>query len=375
MKFKINTKIAANAVSNARSVIVSKNMIPILADLYWKYLLGSFYITAFDGDNSVKIKLTADNVESPCDFCINAETLDNALKSLRDDEIIFETDEKSLTIRHKKGRLVLPLDKAEEYPEILVPKAESNTITVSGEMMRKIAEKGRLFTGNSQLRPAMNTILLETKENTLYAVASDAHKLIKLEYGGVTATNGDFATMMPSKIIALIPKLFADKTNITIRQDGMRTLLYDDGVGATLTYKNIDGTYPNWRSIMPKPEDCPNKIKANRDDMIDSLQRLCVINANTGLVKLSVNSDNQLCMRGENLDRQCDGDENMGVEFSGLANSQIGMKADNLIDGLLAYDTEDVIICIRDETKACMILSIDEADKTEVIIMPMRLNS
>ena len=109
--------------------------------------------------------------------------------------------------------------------------------------------------------------------------------------------------------------------------------------------------------------------------MIDSLQRLCVINANTGLVKLSVNSDNQLCMRGENLDRQCDGDENMGVEFSGLANSQIGMKADNLIDGLLAYDTEDVIICIRDETKACMILSIDEADKTEVIIMPMRLNS
>ena len=379
MKFKINTKIAANAVSNARSIIASRNIIPILSDLYWVYAAQNFYITGFDGDNAVTLAVPImEKAENPCDFCINAVTLDNALRSLRDDDVIFEVDEKSLTIRHKKGKLIFPLDKCSEYPEILTPKGEGDTITIPTEKLLEIAEKGHLFAGNEELRPIMNAILLERSGNTLYAVASDSRKLIKMECDMISAATDKFTTMLPREVIPLIPKLFGNmskNSQIIIKTDGMRTHICNDSGSAYMVYKNLEGHYPNWRSIMPNMADIANKIEVNREDMADSLQRLCMINKDTQLVKLLIDNDKQLKMESENLDSQSSGDESISVGFSGLTNSRIGMKATNLIDGLMAYDTEKIIICTRDETKSCMILPTDKDDKTEVIIMPMKLNS
>jgi DNA polymerase-3 subunit beta len=199
------------------------------------------------------------------------------------------------------------------------------------------------------------------------AVATDGHRLARVEMAAPGGAEGMPGIIVPRKAVAEIQKLVEDEgSDVGIELSPSKIRLTFDGV--VLTSKLIDGTFPDYQRVIPTGND--KRLTVERDDFAKAVDRVSTISSERGrAVKLAL-TDGRLTLSVNNPDSGS-ATEEIEVDYE-AGPLDIGFNARYLLDITGQLDGDTALFRLADPGSPTLIQDREGAPALYVL-MPMRV--
>lgn len=362
MKILLDKKEFVKALQVGGSFAGKSKIMPILDCVKIKVGLDKLTIVSTDNENAISKRLNGITSDEEAAFCVNMADLMSYVKLIPTDTFKIEKEDKIIAIRHAKGNITLPCESADEFPTIK-PDNDSVEVEINAALLNNWIAEGKSFVANDELRPIMNGLYVYCKEEELGCCATDGHALF---------TDNTRADSMPDFSFILNKNAFKPICDAIINVDevkvkvGTRNIMFvADGV--SVIARAQEGRYPNFSSVLPKDNNI--EIKVSRKDMLNAISR-CSIGASKASMLTIVKIDGfNMDISCEDLDYNKKTVEYLTAEANG--NIKIGFNSSQLIEILNTICTENVVITMKDQSRAA-VFKEDNAESNKIyLLMPM----
>lgn len=345
---------------------------PILENFLFKVEPGKLTITASDGDTTMVTSVALDSVEGAGALVVNPKNLLDPLKEMPQQELTFDVDEENLEIfvTYESGKFNFIAGNAKEYPVQKPLEEGANTFTLPAQVLLGGIQSTIFATADDDLRPVMNGIFFDIREDQLIFVSSDSKKLVRLINNSIKP---GFAAsfILPKKPANLLKNVIAkDAADATISFDSKsaRIEVGDFMVSCRL----IDGRFPRYESVIPKNN--INKVTIDRQSLINVLRRVAVFaNSATNQVKFDLQQD-LITVSAQDIDFSVSATERISCSYAGTPMA-IGFRANFLVEILNTIASTEVEIQLSDPARAALIVPVENNENEDLLmlIMPMML--
>ena len=372
MKFQVLSSELLSHLTSISRVLNSKNAIPILDNFLFNIETDKLVITASDGDTTMVTSVALQSVEGTGALVVSPKNLLEPLKEMPQQEISVEVDEENLEIfvTYESGKFNFIAGDAKDYPTQKPLNSDAQAFTIPAQALLAGIQNTFFATADDDLRPVMNGIFFDIREDQLIFVASDSKKLVRLINKAVKPgfTANFILPKKPANILKnVIAKDAADAT-VTFDSKSARITVGDYSVSCRL----IDGRFPRYESVIPKNN--VNKVTIERQTLINVLRRVAVFaNAATNQVKFDLTND-LITVSAQDIDFSVSATERVSCSYSGVAMA-IGFRASFLVEILNTITSDEVEIQLSDHARAALIVPIDNNEEEDLLmlIMPMML--
>jgi DNA polymerase-3 subunit beta len=373
MKFTVSSTLLNNRLQTLAKVLSSKNSMPILDCFLFEIIEGSLKITASDSENLMTSTLPLDESEGDSRFAVPSKNILDAVRELPEQPLLIDVNTETLNanVLYQNGKYNFTLQNADEYPVFQDLQGESDVITIDSGVLANNISRSLFATATGNLRPLMNGLFFDQREDYLAVVASDGHKLVETQNFNLKSDHSS-SFILPKKPASLLKNVLGkDGGDVVIRfnTNGAK-ITFADGI---LVCRLSEGKYPNYESVIPK--DNPNKTNINRLGLLSALRRvLPFASESSELVRINLSMGN-LQLQSEDVDFSTSAKEDVVCEYDGPKMS-IGFKGGTLVEILSNLESDEVTILLGDPSRAGVILPTDQpADaKILMLVMPMLLN-
>ena len=378
MKIIVQKSSLEDAVKNLCKVINPKNALPILGDILFdvneKAKIAR--LTASDSEVIMTREIALSECEGGGKFCVEAMRLKDALGGLSEQPVTIlattESDQR-FTIQHSSGETYFPLEGADEYPMPTEEKYNETLGGVKGEWMRDAMKRSLWATDDNDLRPVMNGVSFALVDGNLDIVASDGHALVKSQYHIEVDEKRCGSFIMPRKVAKILGDIAEEGCFIGIEWNDRWAHI--DLLGMDLTFRLIEGKYPNYNAIIPK--DQPLCATVDRSRLLNGLHKVIPFTAdNQGAKMVRMHFDGEeLKVSGNDYDFITGATDSMAIGYEGDT-IEIGVSGSRLKTILQKIGGQDVCISMRDYSHAIVIEPSEQEDDYDVLMlaMPMMLN-
>jgi DNA polymerase-3 subunit beta len=368
MKFTISREKLQEGLQAVTAAVPAKTTLPVLANLLVETTDRGIRFSATDLDIAVSTEVSAD-VETPGAITIPAKKLGEIARELPPSPVkISASGEQRVTIecgRSKFKLLGLPRDEFPTFPSV---RFNDSWRVKSGELQKLISHTA-FAVSNEESRPILNGVLWELREERMRMVATNGHRLAKMELPveASSAPPGDL--IVPPKALEQIRRLFPAEEELEIAR-GDNHLGFRSPFTSVFT-RLVEGPYPNYEQVIPKDND--RYALADKAALTSALKRMSVIASdqthrikmsfNTGMLKFSVTTPDL----GEASDE-------LPVNYTG-DQLDIGFNATYLLEILRFMPTEQVRLTFKAPERAATIEpeGWDDPAKYLCLVMPLRL--
>ncbi len=373
MRFTLSSSALNNRLQSLAKVINSKNSLPILDSFLFEVSNNELKVTASDSENVMLSVISLDECDGEGRFAVPNKTILDAVRELPEQPLTFDVDIEAFTIKilYQNGIYNFTAQNAEEYPIAQTVPDSATQLTLDAAAVVNNITRSLFATAQDELRPVMNGVYFDLKEDRLAIVASDGHKLVRNQ-------NFNIKSEVPASFI--LPKKPATLLKNVMSKDGGDVLIKFDERTAEITYAEgklccrlIEGKYPNYNSVIP--QDNPNKMTIDRKALISALRRvLPFASESSQLVRLQLESG-KLILSSEDIDFATSAKEQLVADYSGSQIS-IGFKGSSLQEILNNLESEQVELQLADPSRAGVIIPVDQPEGEDILmlIMPMLLN-
>lgn len=365
MNITINSKILSSVLSQMQRVVSSKAVLPILGCYRIEVCeSGKLAISASDNEHTAQITLDTEGVQGAGVVCVDARRFTDLIKRLDGVVNIDFAEDKKVTVKTEHGRYSLTWEDADAFPtntSVDAPPFALPTDTVLAGI-----EKTLFAVANDTLRPVMNGIYWDFKDDEITFVGSDGHKLVKYHVPNIHATGGSFITS--AKTAGLIRTLFAKEPVINVYAGTSSAVMMGENI--VLSFRFIEGRFPNYNSVIPTGND--KVMTVNKNDLLQRLDRVQVMGDERSYLVRMVIGCNKLEVISENMDFATSASETMTCE-SDFAMT-IGFKSTTLIELLRNIDSKDVVFALSAPERAAVLFPSEQGEcvLTE-LLMPMMI--
>jgi DNA polymerase III subunit beta len=237
--------------------------------------------------------------------------------------------------------------------------------------LKRLIEKTQFAISTEETRYYLNGIFLHTIDvlgtTMLRAVATDGHRLARVEMPAPPGSEGMPGVIIPRKAVAEIVKLVEDGSEtVTVELSSAKVRLTFDGV--ILTSKLIDGTFPDYQRVIPSGND--KLLTVERSDFAKAVDRVSTISSERGrAVKLALN-EGRLTLSVNNPDSGS-ATEEIEVDYD-AAPIDIGFNARYLLDITAQLDGDTALFKLADAGSPTVVQDREGASALYVL-MPMRV--
>lgn len=376
MKFSISSTLLSQNLQAIGKVISSKNTLPILDYFLFDLADNQLQITASDLETTLVSMLEVDNQGENGSVAIPARRITDSIKEFSEQPLTISVDTASweVLISWKSGKLSIPGITGMGYPEQpALSDQESTTIDLSTEILGEGITSTIFATADDQLRPVMNGINIALSSTDITFVATDAHRLVRLQNTTITsATPSSF--ILPQKPATLLknilPKDQTQLIGITFDNKNVEFVLPK----YKLICRLIEGNYPNYNAVIPRNNS--NVVIIDRAELMTAIKRVSVCaNQASGLIKFNL-TDGNLNITAQDLDYSTSAEDNLACDYQGLP-MDIGFKSPFLLDILSNIHGQEVEIRLADATRPGLFLPSNDAEHDSsilMLLMPMMLN-
>ena len=294
MKFKADRATLLKALAHIQSVAEKRNTIPILANALLRVQDGTLSFTATDMEIAVVEQVAASTSRNGATTA-PAATLYDIVRKLREGaEIEFDHASGGAPLALRAGRystslVTLPTD---DFPSMTAGTLP-HQFHVSALALRGLIDRTRFAISTEETRYYLNGIYLHAAEAddgpVLRAVATDGHRLARVEEPLPEGAAGMPGVIIPRKTVAEVRKLLDEASgDVAV---GLSDTRIQFTVGTiTLTSKLIDGTFPDYERVIPREND--KVLSVGRKDFADAVGRVAAIsNERSRPVKMSLSRD------------------------------------------------------------------------------------
>ncbi|PWC33561.1 DNA polymerase III subunit beta [Azospirillum sp. TSO35-2] len=270
MNITIERAALLRSLGHVQSVVERRNTIPILSNVLLRAGDGELSLAATDMDLEI-VETVPATVGRPGGTTAPAHTLFDIVRKLPDGsqvELDIGGDGTILTLRSGRSQFKLSCLPVEDFPQLSSGELKHN-FSVGAADLRALVDRTRFAISTEETRYYLNGIYLHaTKAKTngvessvLRAVATDGHRLARVEMPLPDGADGIPGVIIPRKTVTEIRKLIdeaADRIELSLSDNKIR-FGFDSVV---VTSKLIDGTFPDYERVIPVGNDKVMEVDA-----------------------------------------------------------------------------------------------------------------
>ena len=215
--------------------------------------------------------LTPCEVAKTGSIAIDVRRFNDLIKAVPDKqpiEISVEAKGNTLLVKSGRSRFRLPALAASDYPQMLPAKEERLSITIGARRLADMISDITASMADADLRPFLNGALFSLDREGLWLVSTDGHRMsISHEPIVGSDTLVPRNVIIPRKTVLLAKKLLLQGGSVTLTL-GSKNVQFLFADGAVLLGNAVDGTYPNWRSVIPATTE---RVTISADRLANSL--------------------------------------------------------------------------------------------------------
>jgi DNA polymerase-3 subunit beta len=371
MKVTIERGELARALAHVHRVVERRNTIPILANVLIRAGKNGIELKATDLDLEI-VETVAAEVKQANSTTVPAHMLYDIVRKLPEGaqvELQSSGDRGSLQVRAGRSRFTLQTLPETDFPDLAAGDMPHRFKLASADLKR-LVEKTQFAISTEETRYYLNGIYLhvvEEKAAKLRAVATDGHRLAQFDLDAPKGAAGMPGVIVPRKTVAEMQRLLEDAGEEAELELSAAKIRFSLG-SVTLTSKLIDGTFPDYRRVIPVGND--KSLVVDRNEFQAAVDRVSTVSSERGrAVKLSLESG-KLTLSVTNPDSGSAVEE-LEVEYGADA-LDIGFNSRYLLDITQQIDGDKARLMLADPGSPTL-MQDNEASGALYVLMPMRV--
>lgn len=371
MQFVIERANLLKSLGHVQSVVEKRGTIAVLSNIKIDAKGSEVSLTATDMDIAVVEKVPAE-VSKSGSTTVPAHTLYDIVRKLQEGmqiELTTSDDGSKIAIRAGQSRFSLACLPIEDFPVMAEGEFSHNFTLKSAECLALI-EKPSFAISNEETRYYLNGIYMHVAgsgdEKVLRAVATDGHRLARVEVAVPAGADGMAGVIVPRKTIQELRKLLENgegDVEVSLSETKIR-FVYGDAV---LVSKLIDGNFPDYERVIPSANE--KLMEVDCKIFKDAVDRVSVISSEKSrAIKLQLESG-KLTLSAGSGDQVAS--EEIDINYSSTA-IDIGFNSRYLLDMMSQIDGDTAQFLLNDGNSPALVR--DTADVGSLyVIMPMRV--
>jgi DNA polymerase-3 subunit beta len=366
MKFTISREVLLQPLSQVIGVVERRQTLPVLANFMLTARDGR--LTAIGTDMEVELISTVHaDVSQDGEITVPARKLLDIVKALPDGaNVAFSVSDDKATLSAGRSRFTLSTLPASEFPATDQVESLEN-IEVSEATLKKMMDKTSFAMANQDVRYYLNGLLFDFSGEQLRAIATDGHRLAICDLESRIDISSDRQLIVPRKGVMELSRMLsgdADQVTLAIGRNHIRLVKGD----TTFTSKLIDGRFPDYKAVIPVGAD--KQMLVDKATFIQALQRAAILsNEKYKGVRLEAAGTTIKIIAHNPQHEEAVEEIEAELNFDRLA---VGFNVTYLLDALVAIDTEQVSLELKDANSSCLV-SAPDSDVNRHVVMPLKL--
>lgn len=360
MKFSLAKQVLLDGLNKVVGVVSTRPSMPILSNVLIEATEGELKLTTTNMELTIQAKVPC-LVETPGAFTLPAKKLQSIIREMLDGEVNIEVKGHVATCRCNRSQFKLYGLAAEEFPPAPAFK-EAREFEVPQAMLNRGFRYTEFAIANDGTRYVLNGIYTCFQDGKLTLVATDGRRLALFENELEFPESQQICINLPSRAVAEVHRLLGDGGNVLIR---VTTNQASFDLGDTqLTTKLIDGTYPNYRQVIPSRYN--ERISLPAQELNAAVRRVSLLAAekkNTVLFRITPGN---MEVQSGSADVG-EANEDVPIDYNGRELS-ITFNADFVLSPLKAIGENEVNIDLIDASSPGV---MRVADEFLYVLMPM----
>lgn len=371
MKITLERAALLKSLSHVQSVVEKRNTIPILANVLIRAEGDEISFSATDMEIEVNETVTGDVAKSGA-ITAPAHTLYEIVRKLPDgSQVELNAGETGqLVLSSGRSQFKLGCLPVEDFPKM--PDGDyKNSFSIGAEDLRVLIDSTRFAISMEETRYYLNGIYLHATEiddvEVLRAVATDGHRLARLEMPAPDGSKGVSGIIVPRKTVGEVRKL-VDEISTPVEVSLSDSKIRFTFGSVVIASKLIDGTFPDYERVIPVGNE--HMMLTEATSFSAAVDRVATIsNEKSRAVKISL-APGQMILTA-NAPEAGSAVEELEVNYDGPP-MEIGFNARYLLDVLQQIKGEGVRFALADSSAPVVVQ--DTADGTALyVLMPMRV--
>lgn len=366
MELIANREVLLPTLTRAVGVVERRQTLPILGNLLLEASVNR--LRMFGTDLEVEIRSDCEaHVLHPGEVTVPARKLTDICRSLPEGaDLTFRVTGERCTVSSGRSRFVLGVLPAADFPRV-DDELGGVRLELAERYLKRLLDKTAFAMAQQDVRYYLNGLLLEFDASGITAVATDGHRLAKLQSEAVLDIGDPIQAIVPSKTVLELKRQLEpsdDPAVVSLAEKSIRVQLG----GTRITSKLIDGRYPDYERAIPK--ELNKEASADRDSLKRALSRTAILsNEKYRGLRLSF-GENVLRLQAHNPEQE-QAEEEIELEYAGEQTS-VGFNVGYLLDVLGAIEEQRVAVRFQDGDSSSIWRGVGASDET-FVVMPMRL--
>ena len=310
-------------------------------------------------------------VNVPCEIedkgiiAVSASVLSQTLRSISGEKIALKTEEGNLVVESRGTRTLIKALPHEEFPA-LVAGGDTKGMSVSREELMRGIQSVSYAASPSMIRPELGSVYVSVRPGAIVCVATDSFRLAEKTISGVKGKS-ETELLIPLKhalelahvlerIGTAEVSLSADESQMSVSADGVRYVS-----------RVVDGTFPNYKEIMPKAFETEATVLKN--DFAEMLRKARVFSGGDQHVGLHVYPKRKIFSATARSAEVGEMSDSIDAAISGN-DLDINFHIGYLADCLSIIESDSIILGFAGAGKPLVIRGVSDASFT-YLVMPL----
>lgn len=359
----------AGALALSGDIVERRNTIPILSNVLIARAPSGLAARMTDLDIEATVRFDADVDLDFEPFTVPAHLLRDIVRKLADGASITVKPagerREGVTLRAGRSRFSLATLPEADFPTLAADDAPTG-FEIDAQALAAALSGVRFAISSEEIRYYLNGIYLHPAEGGLMLVATDGHRLATRFLPAPQAPQDWRGVIVPRKTTAILDKILPKAGTVKIALSESKIAVEAGPV--TLVSKLIDGTFPDYRRVIPQGDGQRAEIESPALKI--AIERvMAVAGGNGNGVRLNFDAG-QLTLTVKNPDA---GDAEGALDVAGDAAAELGINGKYLLEALAHLPDGTVTMEILDASSPVRLRADGDHAENLIVIMPMRV--
>ena len=362
MKLSIEKDQILEALQKVQSIVGQRTTLPILSNVLLEADNGKLTLTTTDMEVSVRTSLEADISQSGA-TTLPARRFFSICRELPNHQIDINVSNDVAEISSGASNFKLEGLSKDDFPPMPTFE-ESFSYKLKQGTLRDILQKTSYAASTDESRAILNGSLMSFHDNKLTVVCTDGRRLALVEHEVDVDEAADLDIVVPTKTVGELIKTLDAEGEASIKTSATQVAFEFGNI--FIISKLIDGTYPNYRQVIPSQ--CEERIPIDRETLLSAVRRVSLmLDDQTASVKIKI-TENRIELLTSSPEVG-EARESIPVKYAGKEIT-IAFNPAFLMAPLKHLDSDEVFLELSDELSPGVI-------KSNVpflyVIMPIRI--
>ena len=349
-------------------LVPTRSSMPVLQNIKLTTDDKTLFLSTTDLEVGIQYPVSAE-IKEKGSLIIPGSKLGGILRETPDAQITIEGTGGNVNIKTKTSKYKIMCMDVAEYPDFPAFN-EKKAISISASGLKEMVCKTTFAVSQEVTRYALTGLLLEIRKKDIRMITSDGKRLAYIKHRSEQDVPTDIKVIVSPKSLNLLERLIEDEDQ-TLRIETDETqfkvmIPQKDQKGIILFSRLIEGTFPDYESVIPTDSD--KKIEIASGELLAAMKQVALVTTDKfKATQITLEKDKMIL-----LTRTQDVGEaivELPIKYTGEA-FKITFNPEFFIDVLRIIGDDSIILGLKDKTSPAV---IRQGKDYTYLVMPLTI--